>query len=171
MPSWISKVFGTGIREIAEGVDVILSRFKGKPLGEQEAAEIQLEFERLVQQRDTVMLTTLRAELEAKQKILVAELTQGDTYTKRARPSVVYLGLIFIAINYVISPLLQQLAGSPTIVMNDLPEEFWYAWAGICGTWFIGRSAERIGYKSRATSIITGSGSDDESTRKSGGLL
>ena len=111
----------------------------------------------LLQKRDAEIEETIRTELQAKERVLVAELTQGDSYTKRARPTVVYAGLTFILINYCIIPAIQSLAGV-LVKPFDLPTEFWVGWSGIVATWTIGRSAEKRGARNRLTSIITGSG-------------
>ena len=108
--------------------------------------------------------------------VTVAELKQGDKFTKRARPSVVYGGLLFVLINYILFPLIARIsliicgwgaeseaavaqctAYIDTSPLADLPAEFWYAWGGITGTWSVGRSAERIGINNKVTRAITGS--------------
>ena len=68
------------------------------------------------------------------------------------------MGLVFIGFNYCLMPLMQQLAGI-TIAPFELPTEFWYGWSGIVATWTLGRTAEKIGIKNKATQTITGSGS------------
>ena len=102
---------------------------------------------------------------------MVAELNQGDNYTKRARPTVVYAGLAFIFLNYCVVPGVQYLRGkaeahceqsAPECVVAagiQLPPEFWWAWAGIVGTWSIGRSFEKTSAGNRITNMITGSSS------------
>ena len=97
----------------------------------------------------------MRQELQAKERILVAELTQGSTYTKAARPTVVYYGLFAIFANYTLIPCLQWAFGSSPEAFA-LPTEFWVAWGGIVGTWSIGRSAERRGVRNKAVSLATG---------------
>ena len=101
----------------------------------------------------TLNLANLAAQREQAQKeIIVAELNQSDNYTKRARPTIVYMGLAFIAMVYVIFPMFQwgwifytgkQLPlGLPSLT---LPPEFWWAWAGVCGIYSIGRTMEKNG--------------------------
>ena len=150
--TWINKLLGSGAKEVLNGVDSLLGRFKASP---QEKQEFRLEMERLLQERDREIEETLRAELGAKERVLVAELQQGDNYTKRARPTVVYAGLVFIFFNYCIVPAVQTLA-SVNAKSFDLPTEFWVAWGGIVATWSIGRTAERRGAQNRAVSAITG---------------
>lgn len=150
--SWLDKILGSGVKDVLGGVDDIIGRFKASPEAKQ---EFKLELERLMQQRDAEIEQSLRTELLAKEKVLVAELQQGDNYTKRARPTVVYAGLAFIFLNYCIVPLVQTIAGK-IVTPLELPTEFWAAWGGIVGTWVIGRSAEKRGARNKAVSLITG---------------
>ena len=98
---------------------------------------------------------TARMELEAKQNIMVAELQQGDNYTKRARPTTVYFGLVVIFYNYCVIPTIGLIQGY-TLPPFELPTEFWAAWGGIVATWSIGRTAEKRGKMNRLTGAITG---------------
>ena len=93
-------------------------------------------------------------ETEAKMQVLTAELKQGDNFTKRNRPTVVYAGLGCIAINHVVFPVTGRvlMAFFPDIVFDttllpDLPSEFWLAWGRICAVWVIGRTREKITLK------------------------
>jgi hypothetical protein len=147
---------GGGAKQVLDGVDALIGRFKASP---EEKQAFKLELEKLLQQRDAEIEETIRAELQAKERVLVAELQQGDSYTKsytkRARPTVVYVGLVFIFFNYVLVPTVQSFS-SVSIRPFDLPTEFWAAWGGIVATWSIGRSAEKRGAKSKTISLITG---------------
>ena len=111
--------------------------------GEEKLAARQA-MEALIQQREAQVEETIRTELEAKQAIIVAELNQSDNFTKRARPSVIYAGLAFIAWNYVIAPT----AGLGSF---PLPQECWIGWSGIVATYSIGRSAEKRGTRDKLT--------------------
>jgi hypothetical protein len=88
-----------------------------------------------------------KAEIEAKRDIIVQELKQNDKYTKRARPTVVYGGLFFIFINYVLFPVVSYFidGNMPKI---EMPEAFWWAWSSVIGIYSIGRSAEKLKSKS-----------------------
>jgi len=96
-------------------------------------------------------------EMNAKKDVIVAEMQQGDLYTKRARPTLVYAGLGIVIINHMILPWIAHFAGTviPTI---DMPVEFWIAWGGVTGSWVIGRSAEKRGMQNKLISAITGNG-------------
>ena len=155
MAGFLKKLIGSGIGGLAENIAGIVDRFKLTP---DEKAAFEIELERLAQQAASELEQTMRAELGAKERILVAELNQGDNYTKRARPTVVYGGLAFIGFNYSIAPLLNALpAINGAIPELTLPAEFWYAWGGIVSTWSIGRTMERRGAKNNLVSLVTGS--------------
>jgi len=119
---------------------------------DEEKAAAKQKLEELLQKERMQQELSLRKELEAKERVLVAELNQGDGYTKRARPTVVYAGLAFILFNYVIAPLVL-----PNQQSLQLPVEFWAAWGGIVSTWSIGRSFEKRGVSNQATQTLTGS--------------
>lgn len=82
---------------------------------------------------------------EAQRDIIVQELKQDDKYTKRARPSLVYVGLGAMVINHIVLPwttfFLDTAADLPTI---ELPGEFWWGWTGVVGAWAVGRSVEKV---------------------------
>ncbi|UCC79174.1 MAG: holin family protein [Candidatus Zixiibacteriota bacterium] len=148
----LSKILGGGTESILKDIGGIIDKFKLSP---EEKNKLELEFQQLLQKKDAEIEETIRAELGAKERIMVAELTQGDNYTKRARPSVIYAGLVFIFINYCLIPIIQSIAGA-SIKPFDLPIEFWAAWGGIVGTYTIGRSVEKRGVRNKFTEIVTG---------------
>ncbi|MCF7805307.1 MAG: holin family protein [Candidatus Marinimicrobia bacterium] len=150
--SWLTDVFSGGVGNLVKNVGEVVDNFQ---LSGEEKQRLKLEMQQLVQQRESEIEETIRSELRAKERVLVAELQQGDNYTKRARPSVVYSGLVFIFFNYVLVPTIQSLAGVP-VRSFDLPVEFWAAWGGIVATWTIGRTAEKRGASNRLTRTITG---------------
>jgi hypothetical protein len=139
----------TAAKEIAGIVDKFVTT------GEERHA-MEIEIMTLVQARDSEIEQTMRAEMEAKERVLVAELQQGDNYTKRARPTVVYAGLALVLVNNVILPWVAHFTGS-VIPAIDIPGVFWTGWSGITATWFIGRSAERRGVQNKFVAMATGS--------------
>ncbi len=80
---------------------------------------------------------------ESKKEIMVAELKQDDKYTKRARPTVLYAGLLILLINNVLLPWMSYFNGMHIPVIN-LPSEFWLAWGGVAGVYAFGRTKEKI---------------------------
>lgn len=157
--SWLGKIFAGGAGSLIESVGNVADRFITT---DDERNRFKLEIEALLQRRDSEIEETIRAELSAKERMLIAELKQGDVYTKRARPTVVYVGLAFIGVNYIVMPLIGRVASLftdmpiDTSPLADLPMEFWAAWGGICATWSIGRSAEKRGSRHPAVEKITG---------------
>lgn len=80
---------------------------------------------------------------EQQSKIMIAELQQDDLFTKRARPTVLYAGLIIMLINNVILPWASYFKGL-TVPAIELPSEFWLAWGGIASVYAFGRSREKL---------------------------
>jgi hypothetical protein len=156
--SWFTNLFTGGAGSVVDSIGGLADRFIQT---DDEKSAFKVQVETLLQKRDSEIEQTLRQTLQSKEKILVAELSQGDNYTKRARPTVVYTGLIFIGINYVLFPLIGRIANGlgadiDASPLADLPAEFWIAWGGICATWSIGRSMEKRGTQNAATRAITG---------------
>lgn len=139
----------TPIGSVVNAAGSIIDKISGDDAQKQEA---KLELEKLLQADRMKLQDSLQQELQSKERVLVAELNQGDNFTKRARPTIVYAGLVFIFLNYVVFPLFM-----PDHASLQLPTEFWAAWGGICATWSIGRTFEKSGVKNKITSAITGS--------------
>jgi hypothetical protein len=151
--NWFTRIFSGSIGSLVEQIGGVIDKFH---LSGEEKQKFKFELESLLQRRDSEIEETIRAELQAKEKVLVAELTQGDGYTKRARPTGVYAGLAFIFLNYCLIPAMRSLA-HVEVEPFVLPNAFWAGWSGIVVTWSIGRSAEKRGARNRLASIITGS--------------
>lgn len=149
----LSAIIGSGLGSTIEGIGNTIRKFVTT---DSDRIKLQNELTVILQKRDSEIEQTLRAELEAKSKIIEAELNQGDNYTKRARPTTVYFGLVVIFYNHCVIPTIQMIQ-EITVQPFDLPTEFWIAWGGIVATWSVGRSAEKRGNKNKITSFITGS--------------
>jgi hypothetical protein len=155
----LSKIFSTGATEFAEGVAGIVDRFVTTP---DERAEAQRAILELAEQRDQRREESARQTMQSRERVLVAELQQGDSYTKRARPSVVYVGLGVAVLQGVVTPWIEAVLrafSDADFVMPavSMPVEFWAGWAGIVATWSIGRSMEKRGAGNNVAGIITGS--------------
>lgn len=109
----------------------------------------------ILQKRDSEIESTIRTELKAKERVIVAELAQGDVFTKRARPTIVYFGLFVTFFNYSFLPLVSYVFALDMPPMN-LPGEFWIAWGGAVSVYSLGRSSEKRGSPTRASNLITG---------------
>lgn len=150
--SWFSTLFSGGATEIVERVGDVIDEFH---LSGEEKQKFKLQLRQVVAARESEVEQTIRKNLEAKERILVAELAQGDAYTKRARPTVVYFGLVMIGLNYFVVPLISMMSGADPEPF-PLPTEFWAAWGGIVATWAVGRSFEKAGSGNKVTNKITG---------------
>ena len=174
----LTNLFAGSASTLVEQVSKVIDEFH---LSNEEKQQLSIRMQEIVLKREQVLQDSVQAEMSSKERVLVAELTQGDSYTKRARPTVVYAGLVFILLNYTVLPGIALIGGAPRDKCTDsvekdkvartcttnyltLPEEFWWAWAGIVGTWSIGRTAEKLGARNTLTSRITGNplpGSDN----------
>lgn len=143
------------VKDIASVVDRFVTTGDEKLAFASKRAEFEADLLGLVSARDSEIEQTLRTEIQAKERVLVAELQQGDNYTKRARPTVVYAGLAIAFVNYVLLPWVAHFAGLSLPEIN-VPTEFWVGWSGIVATWVIGRSAERRGLQNKVVESITG---------------
>jgi hypothetical protein len=149
---WIAEIFKGSADGIIGGIGKIADELH---LSGEEKQNFQVKMESLLQKRDSEIEQTIRTELTAKSNIIMAEMQQGDNFTRRARPTVVYAGLFIIAVNYCFGPVIANLFGNAWNPIQ-MPTEFWVAWGGIVSTWVVGRSAEKRGTRSKLTSVITG---------------
>lgn len=120
------------------------------------------EMEELTQKRESEIEETIRKELDAQKSVIIAELEQGDKYTKRARPTVVYVGLVFILLEIfglrqvILSNLKLDDIQAVIDSSNEIFKTFLMAWAGVVGVYAVGRSMEKRGMRTSWTSAITG---------------
>jgi hypothetical protein len=141
----------TGIGSIADFAKSIVDRFFPPDMPPAEKAAKELELQTLLQTRENIVTA-------AQKDVMVAEMQQGDLFTKRARPTIVYAGLAFIFLVHVFLPLASFFKGVPITDFPSLtlPEEFWWTWGGVCGVWIMGRTMERKGLTNTVISSITG---------------
>ena len=135
--SFLGDIFGTGAKGLLDGISGIID---GVTTTDEEKAYANLQIRQLLAAENAEIEATIRRTVEAKERILVAELNQSDGYTKRARPTIVYAGLL-IALGSAVAKII----GSDVDVNGLVPSEFWYAWAGVTGTWVVGRTMEKRG--------------------------
>jgi hypothetical protein len=162
--SFFNKLFGSGVSGILDGASGIIDKFKLSP---KDREQFKLEMESMLQRQESELEETYRKEVDAKMQIMTAELAQGDNYTKRARPTIVYVGLIFILMEILglrhvfLSMIYDPKDPTYTNILsqsNDVFEYFLIAWSSVVGVYGIGRSVEKTGVRNKVTSIITGSG-------------
>ena len=124
--------------------------------------EFQQQMQELIQKRESEIEQTIRSELEAKSEIMLAELRQDDKYTKRARPTVVYVGLVFILLeifglrHIILSKLCADNFEDIIKSSDSIFKTFLITWSGVIGVYSIGRSAEKRGLRGKLTSLATG---------------
>lgn len=164
--SWISRLVSGGLGELVEGIGSVADKFIRT---REEKDQFLLQVNALIQDQNRNLEESFRQELQAKERILVAELQQGDNYTKRARPTIIYTGLIFIGIELVaravalyhfvslatidkLGESITAAAALPTL----LPAEFWWAWGAVVGVYKIGRSFEKRGAGGKILEAVTG---------------
>ena len=151
----IDKLIGGGAKALTDSIGGLVDRFVTTS---DEKQEFKLEAARLIGEETRQLEESLRTELQTKERVLVAELNQGDSYTKRARPSIIYVGLGLAVVQLVVGYIAFFIGRAIPEPAGMVPMEFWIAWGGVAGTWVIGRSAERRGYQNQLTAIITGNG-------------
>jgi hypothetical protein len=139
----------TGLGTVADAAKTIVNKFFPDKMGDADRAKMELELQSLLSARDTAVL-------DAQKSVMVAELNQGDAYTKRARPTIIYGGLVFIFLVHVFCPMVAMFTGKavPGLI---LPDQFWWAWGSMCSIYAIGRTAEKNGINNKAVGMITGS--------------
>jgi hypothetical protein len=158
---WVGDIIKGASGGVIEGIGNTIKKFVTT---DADRMQMQKELEEILQKRDSDIESTIRSELTAKAGVLKMELQQGDNYTKRARPTVVYFGLVIIALDFIARAIMMVSRMKGMLVPEGfelpstmIPQEFWLAWGGIVSTWVIGRSAEKRGTRNKITSFITGS--------------
>ncbi|MCV2883319.1 holin family protein [Aestuariibacter sp. AA17] len=154
----LTDIFSTGTSSLISSVAKVADQFITT---DEERNAFKVQMAALIQKRESEIEQTLRSEQRAKQAILSAELNQDDKFTKRARPMLVYFGLLMIATNYMVFPILSRFLDVSSTPLPSLPMEFWAGWSGIVATWCIGRSAEKIGATNKVTRLVTGKKSSE----------
>ena len=145
----------TGIGTIADLAKGVMGRIWPKKMDEADRVEAELELTKAFEKREASLL-------DAQKGIIVAEMQQSDLFTKRARPSIVYFGLLAIGLIHVLLPMIAwtvlMYTGQPLDNMPDieLPSQFWMTWGGVCSIWIMGRTAEKSGIANKLVSKITG---------------
>ena len=159
------------IGTLSETVDTFVTTKEEKEKLKHELLKIQneqeqlyrdflVQMEQLTQQREREIEETIRKELDVKQNIFLAELNQDDKYTKRARPTVVYLGLAFILLELLgLRHIILAKVGVDTSMIDNSDQIFKMflgVWGSVLGVYSLGRSAEKRGTRNSWTSFIIG---------------
>lgn len=133
----LGGTLGDSVKAIADAAHEFITTDKDRE-------DFQLKVQQIIAARDSQIQAAELAELQARRDIIVAELQQGDAYTKRARPTIIYAGLAMMAWDYVLIPTLAWAAGAH-LPQLGLPDFFWQAWGGVCGAYVLTRGAEKAG--------------------------
>jgi hypothetical protein len=172
--SFLSNLFSNGAGGLLSGIGGIIDKFQLSP---KDREQMKLEMEGLLMQKEKDAEDTYRLELQSKTQIMQAELTQGDNYTKRARPTIIYAGLIFIMLElfglrhfflyhlYPDKDMLKEMMKASDGIFNT----FLITWASVAGVYSIGRTVEKSGKANQVTNFITGSGAANVSSTKAQG--
>lgn len=131
----------------------IISKFKADPTKKE---EIKGELEKINLEIRSKTEDHITEEIKGRVDIIKAEMAQGDKFTKRARPMIIYAGLFFTFWNYVLPSILIYF-GQPTPQPIQLPAEFWEAWKVVVSVWSVGRTLEKVGINNKITRVVTGS--------------
>jgi hypothetical protein len=141
--SFLDKIIGGGVGSIVKELGDVADKFITT---DAEKQAFRLQTEAALTARFAKAEETAQAEINAQRDIIVAELTQGDNYTKRARPTIVYVGLFMAVFNYTLAPFISAMF-SKVLPMLVIPAEFWTIWGGVCGLYVWKRSQEKTGAK------------------------
>lgn len=140
MANWLNKILGAGVTEGIRAVGEVMEKHTGKK-------ERDIAVGKMLVEQANAQMALIKEELGVRERIMVAELTQDDKYTKRARPTIVYVGLLAMIVDGV--------QAIPFI----MPEMFWDGWMVAVSVWAVGRTAEKIGAAGKLgdiASMITG---------------
>lgn len=148
-----------------EGIEEKRNQFKAKmaeitkELTESQS-NFKLEIERLIAEREQRIHDTYRAEMSTSKDIILAELNQSDKYTKRARPTVIYVGLIFVFMEMlgIRIAVLEYSEASTAVVESSttILTSFLYMWGTVVGAYAVGRTVEKRGISNTITKLATG---------------
>lgn len=134
----LSSVAGLLTGDTLKTITGVAEKFIGDPNAKNEFA---IEMEKILKQRESEVEQTLRQRMTVTQEVISAEMAQGDNFTKRARPSVVYWGMALITIHHIANMFRN---------IPELPDQFWIAWGGVVSVWVVGRSAEKFRGKGKS---------------------
>lgn len=156
----LSSILGSTAGKLINAVGSIIDEFHTSGEEKMEAslakAKLKLALEEIITARMTEAETTLRTELTAKSEIIQAEMNQKDNFTKRARPTLVYTGLAIFVIDMAAKMVAYFTGYDVPAPSSFIDPNFIYTWGGVCGVWFIGRSAEKYGMNNKAVKGVTG---------------
>lgn len=141
--SWLSQLAGFDIagitKSVGDAIDEIHTSdeelINAKGAVEKVKTEAKLKITEILE-------SSIVQQLKSREGIIKAEMAQGDKYTKWARPTVVYSGILLIFLTSVILPMVGFYTGRevPALVV---PQVFWGGWTIVISVWSTGRTSEK----------------------------
>jgi hypothetical protein len=134
----VTEFFSSAIGPAFDGISKLIGQFHMSPeekLQAQQAIADAAQKARSAAQDYDVQLNSI-----AGQNIR-AEEGSGDKFTVRARPSVIWMGVLLIFWNYAIVPTFGH---KWAMVPATLPDAFWWTWGTVVTGYVFSRSTEKI---------------------------
>ena len=131
-------MLGKILEPLAKGAFGLIDKLH---LSKQEKMQFKAQMQSMMLDYQKDVQETIREKERATADIITAEVTQDDKYTKRARPTVIYVGIVLIIWGYVMVPLLNNYFNIAILV--EIPDFFWHSWAAIVAVYAGGRSYEK----------------------------
>ena len=89
------------VEGVASIAGKIIDRFAPEKMKDADRAKAVLDISAMIDERDNTLVN-------AQRDVIVAELEQGDKFTKRARPMIVYTGLAVLVFNHALVPFINR---------------------------------------------------------------
>lgn len=147
---WLKNLFTGGAGQLLKTVDQVIDNVTTTT---EEKMNLELAKERL---RFEILKTTSLMEQKAAELVqkdlagvreqAMAELKSEDSYVRRARPSIIWVGIAVFVVNYIILPAVSFISGK-VFAPVQLPDAFWYTWGSITGGYAFLRTLEKTGTK------------------------
>lgn len=110
---------------------------------DEEKSEAKLKLQQMVLQHEQIMESTITQQIKSREAIIVAEMQNGDNFTKRARPAVIYTFLGIVVLNYCIFPTVGHFLKMP-MPQLELPKEAWNFFTVAFSVYGVGRTWEKV---------------------------
>lgn len=149
----LGGIISGGVGGVVDKVGDIFKILKGDKEDDPKlsAAELQLKLELTKLQNDlqTKMSDAVTGDLANQRELIKAELSNEDPYVRRARPTIIWVGIIIFLFNYALLPfittMVQLFGGGFSFVPITLPTEFWGVWGIYTGGYAYLRTREKQG--------------------------
>lgn len=144
--SILSKIFSSGAEKIVGAVGDVLDKVTTTQDEKNKAEIAKMQLQIYIQQRlielENEVEKTVQQDLENQRELIKLEMQNSDPYVRRARPSIIWVGLGIMIFNYVFLPLFQLIIGN-TISPVKLPAEYWTVWGIYAGGYAYLRTREK----------------------------